>query len=429
MVIIKNNKLKRMIVISIIIAITSQINMNLLISDFRVSVAIIVFPVFLYFFNELDTIKTGVMCAISVYLLRVGIYFIENGSFIEILLAYFPEIFFYAFYSIFFKIFNKTITTIDLKRLLITLILSDYLGNFVEIIIRNFENFTMLKLNAVTTLFYVAVIRSIISLIILNSLKFYKLLLLKEEHEKRYKKLLLLTSDLKTEMYWMKKNMSGIEKIMSNAYELFEKISIEEEPDTWAKRSLNIAKDVHEIKKEYGLVVRGIEEITEDKTKDKGMYFKDIINILEDSMKNEVKFRELNVALVFKINKNFYTTKHYYLMSIFRNLIMNSLDALSTTTHNVCISFVEKSIEEKFIFVISDTGSGIKECDLMYIFSPGFSTKINYSTGEINRGLGLSIVKNIVEEGLKGTIKVKSIENSGTTFYITINKSELEDSE
>ncbi|MGH4123566.1 MAG: ATP-binding protein [Clostridium sp.] len=426
--IIKTNKLKRMIAISIIIAITSQINMNLLISDFRVSVAIVLFPVFLYFFDELDTIKTGVMCAVSVYLLRVGIYFIENGSFIEILLAYFPEIFFYAFYSIFFKIFNKIITTIDLKRLLITLILSDYLGNFVEIIIRNFENFTMLKLNVVTTLFYVAVIRSIISLIILNSLKFYKLLLQKEEHEERYKKLLLLTSDLKTEMYWMKKNMSGIEKVMSNAYELFEKISTDEESDTWAQRSLNIAKDVHEIKKEYGLVVRGIEEITEDKTKDKGMYFKDIINILEDSMKNEVKFRELNVALVFKVNKNFYTTKHYYLMSIFRNLIMNSLDALSTTIDNIRISFEEKSTDEKFVFVISDTGSGIKECDLMYIFSPGFSTKINYSTGEINRGLGLSIVKNIVEEDLKGTIKVNSTENVGTTFYITINKSELEDS-
>ena len=424
---IKTDKFKKMIIISIIIAITSQINMNLLISDFRVSIAIILFPVFLYLFDEQDTIKIGVMCAISVYILRVGIYFIGNGSFIEILLAYFPEIFFYVFYSMFFKIINKTIVTINFKRSLITLILSDYLGNFIEILIRNLENFTMVKSNVIITLFYVAVIRSIISLIILNSLKFYKLLLMKEEHEKRYKKLLLLTSELKTEMYWMKKNMNGIEKIMGNAYDLFEKISLQEESDTWAKISLDIAKDVHEIKKEYGLVVRGIEEITENKTQDKGMYFKDIINILEDSMKNEVKFRKLNIDLFFYVNRNFYTTKHYYLMSIFRNLIMNSLDALSTTIDNASISFIEKSTEEKFIFIISDTGCGIKESDLMYIFSSGFSTKINYNTGEINRGLGLSIVENIVEEDLKGTIKVNSIENSGTTFYITINKSELED--
>lgn len=427
MIIIKTNKLKIMTIIAIIIAITSQINMNLIKSNFRVSVAIILFPVFLYLFDELDSIETGVMCAISVYILRVSIYFIENGSFIEILFAYFPEIFFYTFFSIFFKIFNKTITTINFKRLLITLILSDYLGNIIEILIINLEDFTMPKLNIITTLFYVAVIRSIISLIILNSLKFYKLLLMKEEHEERYKKLLLLTSDLKTEMYWMKKNMSSVEKIMSNAYELFEKISTKEDSDTWAQRSLNIAKDVHEIKKEYGLVVRGIEEITEDKTQDKGMYFKDIINILEDSMKNEVKFRGLNVSLSFNINANFYTTKHYYLMSTFRNLIMNSIDALSTKTDNLSISLIEKLVDGKFIFIISDTGSGIKECDLMYIFSPGFSTKINYNTGEINRGLGLSIVKNIVEEDLKGTIKINSIENCGTTFYIIINKSELED--
>lgn len=427
MTIMKTEKYKKMIIISIIIAITSQINMNLLVSDFRVSVAIILFPVFLYLFDEIDTIKTGVMCASSVYILRVGIYFIENGSFIEILLAYFPEIFFYSFYSIFFKIFNKSKNSIKFNRLLITLILSDYLGNFVEILIRNFRNFTTLKLQVVTTLFYVAVIRSIISLIIVNSLKFYKLLLIKEEHEERYKKLVLQTSELKTEMYWMKKNMSSIEKIMSNAYGLFEKISIKEDADTWAQLSLTIAKDVHEIKKEYGLVVRGIEEITEDSSQDKGMYFKDIINILEDSMKNEVKFRQLNVDLIFNVNKNFYTTKHYYLMSIFRNLIMNSLDALSAKADKVYVSFIQKSIDEKFIFIISDTGCGIKESDLMYIFSPGFSTKINYDTGEINRGLGLSIVKNIVEEDLKGTIKVESIENSGTTFYVTINKLELED--
>jgi two-component system sensor histidine kinase YcbA len=427
MSIIKTNKLKRMFTISIITAITSQINMNLLISDFRVSVAIILFPVFLYLFDELDTLKTGVMCAISVYILRVGIYFIENGSFNEVLLAYFPEMFFYIFYSIFFSIFNKKLTTINFKRLLITLILSDYLGNTMEILLRNLNSFTMIKFNVVTTLLYVAVIRSIISLIILNGLKFYKLLLMKEEHEKRYKKLLLLTSELKTEMYWMRKNMNSIEKVMSNAYELCGKISIQEASDTWADISLNIAKDVHEIKKEYGLVVRGIEEITEDKTQDQGMYFKDIINILEDSMKNEVKFRKINVDLSFNINRNFYTTKHYYLMSIFRNLIMNSLDALGSTNGRDSISFIEESIDEKNIFIITDTGSGIKESDLKYIFSPGFSTKINYNTGEINRGLGLSIVKNIVEEDLKGTIEVKSIENKGTTFYITINKAEVGD--
>lgn len=426
MTIIKTNKLRRMIIISLITAVTSQINMNLLISDFRVSVAIILFPVFLYIFDELDTLKTGIMCAASVYILRVGIYFIENGSLNEVLVAYFPEMFFYTFYSIFFKLLNKKITTINFKRLLIILVLSDYLGNIVEILVRNLNPFTIIKINVVTTLLYVAVIRSIISLIILNGLKFYKLLLVKEEHEKRYKKLLLLTSELKTEMYWMKKNMSGIEKVMSNAYELFGKISIQEDAHTWADISLNIAKDVHEIKKEYGLVVRGIEEITEDKTQDQGMYFKDIINILEDSMKNEVKFREINTELFFNINRNFYTTKHYYLMSIFRNLIMNSLDSLKSTMGKGSVSFIEKSTDEKLIFTISDTGSGIKESDLRYIFSPGFSTKINYTTGEINRGLGLSIVKNIVEEDLKGTIEVESIENKGTTFYITINKSEVE---
>ena len=42
------------------------------------------------------------------------------------------------------------------------------------------------------------------------------------------------------------------------------------------------------------------------------------------------------------------------------------------------------------------------------IFVPGYSTKINYTTGEISRGLGLNLVKDLVENSLLGQIHVTS---------------------
>jgi two-component system sensor histidine kinase YcbA len=63
---------------------------------------------------------------------------------------------------------------------------------------------------------------------------------------------------------------------------------------------------------------------------------------------------------------------------------------------------------------------------LKHIFSPGFSTKINYTTGQINRGLGLSVVLDIVERELKGRVNVNSTKDIGTTFLIYIPRDSLE---
>ena len=74
---------------------------------------------------------------------------------------------------------------------------------------------------------------------------------------------------------------------------------------------------------------------------------------------------------------------------------------------------------------ICDNGPGIAKEDLPEIFHPGFSTKINYSTGEISRGLGLNLVQDLITSQLHGSICVASSPGN-TTFTIQIPKNELE---
>ena len=64
---------------------------------------------------------------------------------------------------------------------------------------------------------------------------------------------------------------------------------------------------------------------------------------------------------------------------------------------------------------ISDTGKGIPQNQLKTIFEPGFSTK------KRGWGLGLSLVKRIVNDYHKGRVFVlESTLDEGTTFRISI---------
>lgn len=68
---------------------------------------------------------------------------------------------------------------------------------------------------------------------------------------------------------------------------------------------------------------------------------------------------------------------------------------------------------------VKDTGIGISEDFIKHIFEP-FSRKENSPLSEVHSfGLGLTIVKGIVDK-MGGTIEAKSAENQGSTFTVTL---------
>jgi len=419
-------KLIKVGAVSLIVALFSQMNIGFLATDFRVSLGIVFLALLLFLYEDLKPIQTGIASGVFTYFLRILLYYIKNGSINEVLWSYQFEILFYTFYCIIYSLFSRRNVKDDINKLFLTMIISDFFANIIEVLARVTAGVSQLDLGIITTLLLVAIVRSSIVWLALNGLKYYRMLLLKEEHENRYRRLLWLTAQLKTEMYWMEKNMNNIERVMSNSYGLFEIIKLDQDRDNWADRAITIARDVHEIKKEYGLVLRGMREITENKLQDQGMNFKEILNILHESMKREVDFKEKNIELHFEAGDNFYTSKHYYLMSILRNLIMNGIDSIPDSKEQFEIKLIHKIKENQHTFIVTDTGLGIEEGNLNHIFSPGFSTKINYTTGEINRGLGLSVVKEIVEVHFSGEITVSSEVGKGSIFSVYIPKESLE---
>lgn len=103
------------------------------------------------------------------------------------------------------------------------------------------------------------------------------------------------------------------------------------------------------------------------------------------------------------------------LQQIFQNLISNAIKFIEKDKGIVNIDVV--ALEEHYQFSIKDNGIGIEKQFFDKIFKIFHSLK----TGKNSSGIGLSIVKKIVElHG--GTIWLESTLDVGTTFYFTLKK-------
>ena len=97
---------------------------------------------------------------------------------------------------------------------------------------------------------------------------------------------------------------------------------------------------------------------------------------------------------------------------VIENLCKNAVDAMAGEGH---ISIHVFRHENKVAVDISDTGKGIPKGKLKTVFQPGFTTK------QRGWGLGLTLVKRIVEQYHGGKIFVKHSEvDQGTTFRVLL---------
>ena len=142
-------------------------------------------------------------------------------------------------------------------------------------------------------------------------------------------------------------------------------------------------------------------------------FIQDNLDYLKLRLSKRVVFTlELESNLFVSINPDLFSW-------VFENLIKNAVDAMDGEGQITVRTGPEKN---NAIWVdISDTGKGIPKSKTKQVFKPGFTTK---SRGW---GLGLTLVKRIVENYHEGRIFVKQSEpGKGTTFRMILNKANHE---
>lgn len=109
-------------------------------------------------------------------------------------------------------------------------------------------------------------------------------------------------------------------------------------------------------------------------------------------------------------------TDKSFLERILDNLVTNAIKFSQADTR---IQIRSRITDQQICFEVRDQGPGISEEDQQKMFKKFGRLSAKPTAGEGSTGLGLSIIKALVEK-LKGNIEVKSVLGEGTTFFVCL---------
>ncbi|MEN8189329.1 MAG: ATP-binding protein [Thermodesulfobacteriota bacterium] len=147
------------------------------------------------------------------------------------------------------------------------------------------------------------------------------------------------------------------------------------------------------------------------KVEEHPMQVEEVIRDVLGFLKKEAEYRSIEITLETYGEIPSFFGDRGKVQQVFLNLINNAFDAMEKNGH-LAIGILATD-DNRVAVAIRDTGCGIREKDIPYIFEPFFSTK----TASGGTGLGLSITFGIIQE-LGGTIEVDSIKEKGTSFTV-----------
>ncbi|MGF3103499.1 ATP-binding protein [Rossellomorea sp. DUT-2] len=146
---------------------------------------------------------------------------------------------------------------------------------------------------------------------------------------------------------------------------------------------------------------------------------KDLIGVMPFTERVTNKFiglaKEKKVSVYFESDVGIKNEIHMdpdRIEQVLTNLIDNALRH-TPTGGEVTVSLTES--KGGYLFHVKDTGSGIPEEDLPFVFERFYKADKARTRGKSGTGLGLAIAKNIIESH-KGHIQVQSKVDQGTTF-------------
>ena len=142
------------------------------------------------------------------------------------------------------------------------------------------------------------------------------------------------------------------------------------------------------------------------------------LEYINDTIRTSLEYMKSRVSGKVDIRLHFSADDHGVMISpplfewVMENLTKNAVDAME----GAGMIDVYTGVEKDHVFIeLKDTGKGIARKNFKTVFTPGYTTK------KRGWGLGLALVKRIIEEYHGGKIYVKRSElGKGTTFRIEI---------
>lgn len=385
-------------------------------THFRFTISVAVLATLLLYFPRLPAFTTAVLSGIAIFAGRSAVQMtFDQVALLQVLAINSPSIVYYVFYGACFRVLRLRRLVKNLPALILFLSVSDVCSNIVELATRG----DPLRGNPETvfsSLIGVAVLRAVLAVGAYYSLRRYQAFVLAEEQVVRYTELTVMIAQLKAELYYLKKSSQDIERVMEDSYWLYKRLHARDAADPDAAQALAVARNIHEVKKDYSRVAAGIEAILHPSATLEGLRLAEIFFIIEQNIRRYLAGIGKKIAISFSHEFDFVTDQHYAIVSILDNLIINAVEACSETG---VVRVAERAEAGKIVFSVEDNGCGIKAEDFDLLFKVGYSTKFCPDTGKMSTGLGLAHVKNLTEM-LAGTVTVASTAGQATRFTVVL---------
>lgn len=412
------NDLYILILMAFSLPIISELKFYPFHDTFRISFSSAVFLFFLLWVKKIPLVLYGIVIGASTVIFRITIDFIFKSGFqfYSDFLLHFPAFFYYLVFS--YLLYITKVNSFHNNPILIGILatFTDISSSIVELLIR----FLVLK-NPISifTLGLICIISTVRSFFVLGFFNIVELNQVKDfarrkEEKNRY--MLLLISNLYAESLQLKNSLSYAENITKNCYNLYESLQHNHlskfDPQKLSQKLLEIAGQVHEIKKDNQRIYAGLSKMISSEDSKDYMDISEIADIIVETNKKYSLSLGKQIEFFKDISSNIPELHSYTVMSIINNLVSNSVEAIEKT------GIIKISIYRKYdsmVFKIKDNGTGIPEKKRELIFKPGYTTKYN-EFGEPSTGIGLSYVKNTVAN-LNGRVLLNSEGNCSETIF------------
>lgn len=426
-----SKKLKKTLLVAFFVSMAAQLNFSYFANGFIIAMSSVVMAIFVYCYEDLSPAYIITLSGITSPLVRALIEYIRNNDLSATVLTVFPDmVFFFTYAAVYvgmYKYIFKTQKT--MSNFPVTIFFCDMLSNTAEILVRSLIMKSMLLDPQVFAyLAIIALVRTAIIMMVIIAIESYGNFLINKEHNEEYKRLLTQASAIEGEMRVMTKNVQEVEGVMKKAYDLYYQTKDQAYPKELTDRILEIAKDTHEIKGDYQNVLGVINNTFLGNLKDEKLMFSEIVSLEKANVLSIAEKNGWKVDISTKVKSDFRVNMTFKLMSVIRNLMTNSAEAIGKGPGKIVISAEEIKKDPDLPFSetsayrvsVRDNGPGIPEDQMKDIFLEGYSTKFDPVTGNIERGLGLSLVKDFVENDFNGRISIESEVGKYTEFILEL---------
>lgn len=394
-----------------------QLYMRPFYSDFRFSMGVVVFAVFLLLYDL--KMEEVVLITASILIFRVLLAFLSGIPFTIAFVSHYPSALFYLCYYVILITFKTKSQLASPLIAFIIIFFADSFSNWLELFFRGDLDQVTIALKA-QSIFLTAILRATLILIGFFLIKFYPEMFQKENEKRKMATWIIHQSKLYNEVVFINKSEEDIENAMKKAHQLYRLTkqhseTLPKELD-FSRQVLSISRDVHEIKKDYRRIRQALTALIPRDLPNSIPDAHELVRYLCDDLETYALSLNRNIIIERQVDKELPQSHLFDYLSLVNNLAVNAIESIESK------GLIEISLLNHGSYwqlVVTDNGSGITPEELPLIFDAGYSTKYDPTIGEMSTGLGLSQVDYIVTHILKGTLTLSSTVGTGSTFNIT----------